>query len=106
MAWVKLARHVVAVILYGILFTIVPARKIVAGILLQGYDQCRIDMQQRVKELSDAGLNEAIEDLDQHRPWHGKAEELRKELEKAGLLSIALTALEDEKFLREYDRER
>jgi len=93
-------------ILYRILFTVVPSQKMVAAMLSLGYDQSRIIIQEHVKKISDAELNEAIEDFDQHRPWPGKSEEYRKELEKAGLTPIMLKALENEKFLREYNGNR
>ena len=110
MAWVKLARQIdtkvitlLVRILFRILTKIVPLRKMVAAMLLQSNDQFRINMQERAKKFSDTELNEVIEGFDQNRPWPGKSEEYHKELEEAGLLSVILKALEDEKFLREYN---
>jgi len=105
MALVKLAKQIIR-ILYKILFTVVPYKVMVDAMLSLGYDQIRIIMQEHVKKLSDAELNEAIEDHDQNRPWPGKSEGYRKKLEKAGLLSVIVKALQDEKFLREYKREQ
>lgn len=110
MAWVKLARQIetkvktlLVRILFKILFKILPSRMMVAAMLLQGNDQFRINMQECAKKFSDTELNEVIEGIDQNRPWPGKSEEYRKELEEAGLLSVMLKALEDERFLREYN---
>jgi orotidine-5'-phosphate decarboxylase len=112
MALPKLARHVISgintavkLIFLGIFFKIVPPRKMVENILSVGHDQFRIDMQERAKGLSDTGLNEVITDLKFHGLGHGM-DKFREELEKAGLMSVILEALENEKFLREYEKEQ
>lgn len=111
MAWAKLvAKHIdskirdlLTIILFRILFMFIPSSKVVAVMLRRGYDQFRINMQEHAKGMSDTDLDEAIEDLNQHRLWPGKSDELRKEIEKAGLTSVMIEAFQNEKFLREYN---
>jgi len=111
MSWAKLvAKHIdskirdlLTTILFRILFMFIPSSKVVAGMLRQGYDQFRITMQEHAKGMSDADLNESLEDIQHHRSWPGKLDELREEMEKAGLTSVIIEALENEKFLREFD---
>lgn len=111
MALAELAKHVIRVIyvavqllIMKIVFIFVPPRKIVANILSLGNDQFRIYAQEYAKKLSDTALNEAMIEFKCPGQWLGPLNEFGKELENAGLLPVMIKALEDEKFLREYNK--
>ena len=80
----------------------IPSRKLVAAMLSQGVTGFRVAVQERVKEMPDSVLGEAIEDLKYHRRWPRGTARLQKEMERAGVMPRIYEALQNEKFLREY----